>query len=78
LRNEGANGITYHGDCAADEDEAAGLDGLAVDAGERLGGLVGKNGDLLVRHDGCVCAEGLEKVGMKLNWKIGDGKSECE
>lgn len=46
------NGMAYHGNCAADEDETSGLDGLAVDAGERLGGIVGQNGDLLVRH-GC-------------------------
>lgn len=43
---------TYRRCRAADEDEATSLDGLAVDAGQRLGSLVGGNGDLLVRHDG--------------------------
>lgn len=42
------NGV--HGDSAGDEDHAVGLDGLAVDAGERLGGLVGDNG-FLGRHN---------------------------
>jgi hypothetical protein len=35
--------LSVHGDGAGDEDHAIGLDGLAVDARERLGSLVGEN-----------------------------------
>ena len=46
---------TYGGSRAADEDETASLDGLAVDTGQRLGSLVGGNGDLLVGHGYDLC-----------------------
>lgn len=40
------HGLGVHGDGARDKDHAVGLDGLAVDAGEGLGGLVGEDGFL--------------------------------
>jgi hypothetical protein len=38
--------LGVHGDGARDKDHAIGLDGLAVDAGERLGSLVSEDSDL--------------------------------
>lgn len=43
------HGDGVHGDSARHEDHAVGLNGLAVDTGERLGGLVGDDG-FLGRH----------------------------
>lgn len=40
------HGDRVHGHGARDEDQTTGLDGLAVDTGERLGGLVGEDGGL--------------------------------
>lgn len=45
------HGDGVHGHGARDKDEAVGLDGLAVDAGEGLGGVGGDHG-LLSRHFG--------------------------
>ena len=43
------HGDRVHGNSARDKDHSVGLDSLAVDAGERLGGLVGDDG-FLGRH----------------------------
>lgn len=48
------HGDGVHGHGARDKDHAIGLDGLAVDAGQRLGGVRGENG-LLSRHVGLWC-----------------------
>lgn len=40
-------GLSVHGDSAGAEDHAIGNNGLGVDAGKRLGSLVGEGSDLV-------------------------------
>lgn len=46
------HGDGVHGHGARDKDEAVGLDGLAVDAGEGLGGVGGEDGDFFGHFGG--------------------------
>lgn len=58
--------LGIHGDGAGDKDEAVGDNGLAVDAGERLGGLVGEDCLLAGHCSGCVWCK-WRSVGQRMD-----------